>query len=134
MAPPGALCIIMALEQLQPNGGSALPSPYLQLGSVWYKNRPTNFNAIWTLDSHECWIIFDRNATDPHLLEYYPCNERVDTFPGTETMLSVGKLSGLFEGQQLTLEVKGTNGFNIHDVNSVGGELRAIRQECTSEL
>jgi hypothetical protein len=127
LAPEEALENIMALEKPQPNGGSIPPSPYLNLGRVLYKGLPTHFLAIWMLDSHECCIIFDPDTDDGEIPEErIPCTKRVEKFPGTESELSIGNLSGLFEGQQLTLQVKGANGFYIRDVELVDRKIKAF--------
>jgi hypothetical protein len=128
LLPKGSIHNIKALELCRPDGGLGDQIFYIQLGYVLGNvGGHTGFLVIWTLDSHEFLVIFDPKNVRDQPEGMLAGSERVDVFPGTGIRLSVGRLSRVLDGEELTLEVKGSSGFYIRDVERVDRMLRVMR-------
>ena len=106
----------------------------LLLGRLLYDNEATSFLVVKVLDKEEYWAIFDYEldlpGTDSDDPPKVSPESRRAKFPGLDGEISIGKLEGLFEQDNVTLRpFKKTDGFYIYLAGRYDGVIRPVTKD-----
>ena len=100
----------------------------IPIAAIFNEHSFTPFEIIRVLCWQEYWVIFDRkwDNTEDSRVDVVPIEERHACFPGTKVDITVGLLSGLFDGN-VTLSETRQASYSVGNAMRVNGTIQPRR-------